>query len=117
MTIPVEAKTLRLLLPGLPQEEGELWAGKMTAHSAFSFGDALTYAGYKDVPVSYLVCEEDLLIPAVSQTRMIDLIEQESSRKVDVTKIPAGHAPNVTATQAVVDWIVHVASKDENFGV
>lgn len=94
-----------------------MWAGKMTAHSAVSFGDPLTYAGYKDVPVSYLVCEEDLVIPAGSQSRMVDLVEQESSRKVDVTKIPAGHAPNATAAQAVVDWIIHVAEKDENLGV
>ncbi|KAK7719673.1 hypothetical protein SLS64_001852 [Diaporthe eres] len=111
------ANTLRLLVPGLPQGEGEAWAGKMTAHSAASFGDALTYAGYKDVPVSYLVCEEDLVIPAGSQSRMVDLVEQETGRKVDVTKIPAGHAPNATATQAVVDWIIHVAEKDENLGI
>lgn len=86
----------------------------MTAHSAASFGDALTYAGYNDVPVSYLVCEEDLVIPGGSQSRMIDLVEQESSRKVDVTRISAGHAPNVTATQELVDWIIYVAKKDEN---
>lgn len=86
----------------------------MTAHSAASFGDPLTYAGYKDVPVSYLLCEEDLVIPEGNQSRMINLIEQEGSRKVDVTRIPAGHAPNITATQAVVDWITHVAKKAEN---
>lgn len=104
------------MVPGLPQEEGEAWAGKMTAHSAASFGGALTYAGYKDVPVSYLICEEDLIIPAGSQSRMVDLVEHETSRKVDVTRIPAGHAPNITATQAVVDWIINVAKKDENIG-
>lgn len=116
LTIPVTAKTVRLLVPGLPQADGEAWAGKMTAHSAASFGDALTYAGYKDVPVSYLICEEDPVIPAGSQSRMIGLVEQESGRKVDVTRLPAGHAPNITATQAVVDWIIHVANLDGNSG-
>lgn len=114
MTIPITANALRLLLPSLPKEEGEAWAGMMTAHSAVSFGDPLTYAGYKDVPVSYLVCEEDSVIPAGSQNRMINLVEQEGGRKVDVTRIPAGHAPNITATEAVVDWITHVAKKAEN---
>jgi len=45
---------------------------------------------------------------------MVVMIEQEASRKVDVARIPAGHAPNITATQAVVDWIIQVAKKNEN---
>lgn len=79
----------------------------MTAHSAVSFGDPLTHAGYKDVPVSYLVGEEDLVIPAGNQAHMVDLIERNGGRKVDVMKIKASHAPNITATQAVIDWITH----------
>ncbi|POS77082.1 hypothetical protein DHEL01_v204519 [Diaporthe helianthi] len=111
MSVPITANNLRVLVPGLPREEAEKWGGLMTAQSAVSFGDPLTYAGYKDVPVSYLICEEDLVILAGNQKRMVDLIEQ-GGRKVDVTSIPAGHTPNITATQAVVEWITHVANKD-----
>lgn len=101
-------------MPGLPREEAEKWAGLMTAQSGVSYGDPLTHAGYKDVPVSYLICEKDSVIPAGNQRRMVDLIKQEGSRKVDVTSIPEGHAPNITATQAVVEWITHVANQDAN---
>ena len=93
-----------------------MWVGKMTAHSAASFGDALTHAGYKDVQVLFLMREEDPVIPAGRQSRMVDLVEQESGREVDVTRIPAGQAPNITATQAVVDCIIHVANHNKNFG-
>lgn len=42
---------------------------------------------------------------------MIELIERESGNKVDVTRVQAGHAPNVTALGEVVDWIVLMAEK------
>jgi hypothetical protein len=71
----------------------------------------LTYAGYKDVPVSYLFCEEDLCIPAKIQTAEIEMMEKESEKKVNVTSIKANHCPNVTATQKVIDWILNVAGR------
>lgn len=37
---------------------------------------------------------------------MIELVERESGNRVDVTRIKAGHAPNVTAVEEVADWIV-----------
>ena len=48
----------------LPKEEGEVWVKKMPHHSAICFAGELTYAAYKDIPVAYLLCEEDLVIPA-----------------------------------------------------
>jgi nicotinamidase-related amidase len=93
-------------------EEGTAWVKRFPKHSAISFENPLTYAGYKEVPCSYLLCEDDLCIPADVQRAGIDMIERESGgRKVDVTSIKADHCPNWTAKQAVVDWIVDVAGK------
>jgi pimeloyl-ACP methyl ester carboxylesterase len=80
-------------------------------HSAISFGGALTYAGYKDIPVSYLFCEDDLTIPAKNQLEGIALIEKESGKKVVVTSIKTGHGPHASAPQKVIDWILDVAGK------
>jgi len=95
----------------LPKEEGEAWIKKFPRHSAVSFAGELTYAGYKDIPVSYLFCEEDLCIPAKNQREGIELIEKVSGKKVDVTSIKAGHCPTASAPQKVIDWILNVARK------
>lgn len=84
---------------------------KFPHHSAVSFAGELTYAGYKDIPVSYLLCEEDLCIPVNIQRQGIDLIEKVSGKKVDVTSIKAGHCPTESAPQKVIDWILDVARK------
>ena len=95
----------------MPLEEAVFWIRKMTKHSSATFTNELTHAGYKDIPVSYLFCEEDKCIPPKNQRIGIDLIERVSGSKVEVTSIKTDHVPNVSAPQLVVDWIVGVAEK------
>jgi hypothetical protein len=95
----------------LPVEEGVAWMKKFPRHSAVSFGSELTHAGYKDIPVSWLLCEEDLCVPEKNQRETIGLIERVSGKEVDVTSIKTGHCPPASAPQKVVDWILEVAGK------
>jgi hypothetical protein len=83
----------------------------MPCHSGVCFTNELTYAGYKDIPVSYLTCEEDLVIPLKNQKLGIEKIEKLSGKKVDVTSIKTGHIPPASHPQLVVDWILDVAGK------
>jgi pimeloyl-ACP methyl ester carboxylesterase len=89
----------------LPFEEGLAFAKQMPQHSAPSFGGALTYPGYKYVPVSYLFCEEDLTVPPEMQQRFIDLLQKESEGKVVVSKCTAGHVPHLSQPDAVIEAI------------
>lgn len=107
------AATAAVCLNHLSPEEGEAWIKKFPKHSAISFACELTYAGYKDAPSSYLLCEEDLCILPNIQRAGIKMIEEESGNKVNVTSIRADHCPNITSTQQVVDWIVNIAGRTE----
>jgi len=100
------ARSASLTFNDISLEEGIKWTEKFHGHSVLCFGDALTYAGYQDIPVSYLVCENDLVIPIKNQRDGIELIEKVSGRKVDVTSIQTGHVPMVSAPEKVVDWIL-----------
>jgi hypothetical protein len=87
------------------------WIKRFPAHSATSFVNELTHAGYKDVDVAWLFCEKDLVIPPAVQQTAIDMIERESGRKVDVASIPRDHCPIAGYPDEVADWIVTVAGK------
>ena len=106
-----------LVFSDLPPAEGLVWAKRFARHSAAAFADPLTHAGYRDFPVSYLVCEKDKTIPPAVQRAGIATIEEAaagaggSGRKVDVTALEADHVPMVSELQKVVDWIVRVAEK------
>jgi len=95
----------------LPLEQALAWNNQFALHSAVSFTNPLTHAGYKDVPVSYLVCEEDIVITSEIQRREIEMIENETGTKVDVTSIKAGHCPTTSVNDQVVDWLLKVAQK------
>lgn len=96
----------------LPQSEAEKWMSLLPQHSAASFSNELTYAGWKHVPVSYLVCEDDKVLSPGSQRSWIELIERESENKVDVRSLKADHGPVVSATEEVVDWFVSLVGRE-----
>lgn len=104
--MPDIEKTVAMSFSDIPREEALPFARRMTKHSAASFANPLTYAGYKDVPVSYLLCEEDLAISPSVQKAGIELIERESGRPVEVTSLKAGHCPTFSKPQEVEDWVV-----------
>ncbi|EXJ73903.1 uncharacterized protein A1O5_02197 [Cladophialophora psammophila CBS 110553] len=105
--------TARMICQELPPKEGEAIVTGFAKHSAQSFGNQLTHAGYKDIPVSYLLCEEDLAGPPDFQREMIAMIAEASGRKVDVTSIKAGHCPNLTAKDETIEWVLNVVRKAE----
>ncbi|RWA11421.1 hypothetical protein EKO27_g3676 [Xylaria grammica] len=103
--------TAKVVFSDISLEEGKYWARKLVKHSAASFASKLTYAGYNDVPVSYLVAEDDQSIAPATQKSQIEMIERTSGNKVDVSSVNSGHVPPVSHPQHVIDWVLSVAQK------
>ena len=95
----------------MPKEEGEAAAAQLVTHSGPSFATPVTHAGFKDVHVYWLICEDDLAVPPNIQRGRIAMIEEETGRKVDVTAIDADHVAAWTAPQLVIDWVLGVVEK------
>jgi pimeloyl-ACP methyl ester carboxylesterase len=106
------SKCAELLLSDLPQQQAEAVIAGLARHSSVSFGGALTHPGYKDVPVSYLVCEDDQAVPVKTQREEIAMMDEESGRKVDVSYINTGHCPHISAPEKVVKWVLSMVGKD-----
>jgi hypothetical protein len=102
-------RTCRIVASDLPFEKARPYFDNWPKHSGPSFMDALTHEGWRDVPVSYLLCEQDVCLSPEFQRSGIEMIEKETGRKVDVTRLEAGHAPNVSQPEKVLDWIVKMA--------
>lgn len=106
----------RAVISELPPEEGEAVIRSFAKHSARSFVDPLTHAGYMDIPASFLFCEKDTAGPPAFQQAWIEAVEQASGRKVDVTKIQSGHMMNLTNEQDLIDFLVNRAKAIEARG-
>ncbi|KAJ9607742.1 hypothetical protein H2200_007820 [Cladophialophora chaetospira] len=90
-------ESAKLTFSDMPLEEGMEWVKKMPYHSAPSFEGQLTYPGYNNIPVSFIFCDKDVILPPEFQTSVIESIEKESGKKVDVHHLNIGHCPNVSA--------------------
>ncbi|KAF2710986.1 alpha/beta-hydrolase [Pleomassaria siparia CBS 279.74] len=88
----------------LPASEREYWTSKLELHSFATQKAKSTGASWKDIPTSYLVCEDDRAIPAVFQDMMIDRVK-EMGGDIEVKRIKASHSPFLSMPDAVVDWI------------
>ncbi|KAL1861008.1 hypothetical protein Plec18170_001523 [Paecilomyces lecythidis] len=95
----------------LPKDEAEKWAKMSTRHSGSTFPATLSHAGFKDVPVSYLLCTKDLAQEPDLQRASLAMMEKQIGGKVDVTEIDAGHAPNASRPKEVADWIISMAER------
>jgi pimeloyl-ACP methyl ester carboxylesterase len=96
MTLDVQVNST-LTFSDLPAEQALELAKQMEDHSTPSFKEKLTYPGYNDVEVHYIVCEQDKVIPPVFQRGMIEGIKASSGRDVTVHTLESGHVP--TASQ------------------
>jgi len=107
------AKSAPVNFSDLPPGEALSWAANMPNHAAASFGQNITYAAYKDVPVSYLFCEEDKVVTPELQNKIIAGMEsQMGGRRVDRHSVRAGHCVNASQPKTVAA-VVRRALGDE----
>ena len=85
----------------------------MGRHSNLSFTSKVTHAGWKEVPVSWILCELDYIIAPDVQKAYVKRIEEEGGKKVDLCSLATGHAPNATAPEKLAEVLVEIAGKEK----
>ena len=94
-----------------PEERAIAWARAAPKHSALSFASPLTYAAYKNIPSSYILCELDEIIPPSKQDQYVNNIALATGTVVDVHRLKTNHVPNLTAPQEVAKVILEIVNK------
>lgn len=68
-----------------------------------------TAASWQTIPTSYLLCEDDLAIPAAAQEGMIKGVEEAGGGEIEVTRIKSGHSPFLSKPDETAAWLQKVA--------
>src|SRR5208282_5415418 len=89
----------------LSEAEGLKWAALMPGHAIGSFVAKMSYGGYKYVPVTYLLCEGDKILPPDFQKSMIEYARTVTESTVDVVSCTAGHGAMISQPDKVVETI------------
>ncbi|KAF8205330.1 Alpha/beta hydrolase fold-1 [Mycena galopus ATCC 62051] len=91
----------------LPAEEALVLASQTADHSAASFVQPLTYGAHKDIPVSFLLCENDKLMAPALQDKIIAGMESEmGGRTVDRYVVKSDHAIHASQPKTMADVVM-----------
>ncbi|RAK73343.1 alpha/beta hydrolase [Aspergillus fijiensis CBS 313.89] len=94
------ANPQKLLFGDLSEEEQRRWTGVLRPQPAQGWDATVEYAGWRDVPSVYLVCEADQALPVGLQEQ---LAATAGSR---VERCSAGHVPQVGQPERVAEVVL-----------
>lgn len=79
------------------------------SHSCVSWLGNLTYPAYKYIPTTYVIPTDDRVIPTEYQKSMLAAAQKDGAEGIKMLSLETGHAPMVTAPEAVAKILVAVA--------
>ncbi|KAI1621738.1 Alpha/beta hydrolase fold-1 [Exophiala viscosa] len=95
----------QLFYQDLPADQQKYWAAQLKHHVAQSQLDPVNRVAYKNIPVSYLYCENDQALPLQFQKLMV----KQCGVEVKEYTCDAGHSPFLSQPDMFVDCIVQAA--------
>jgi hypothetical protein len=87
------------------------WVRKMKLQSTVNFDSKLTFAGFKNIPSSWILCTKDIILPPDFQRSCIKRIEAGSGRAVRAYELATDHCPNASAPQELAELLAKVVSE------
>jgi pimeloyl-ACP methyl ester carboxylesterase len=93
-----------------PEERALAWAKAAPKQSALSFASPVTYTAFKDIPSSYIFCEQDQVVPPALQEEYVKNIKIVAGGVVDLHRLDSNHVPNLTATEILAKVILKIAA-------
>jgi pimeloyl-ACP methyl ester carboxylesterase len=85
---------------------------QLAHHSEAAFGERVTELAYESIPVAYVVCERDLIVVPERQRLFVGVLEEARGEgEVEVYNLDAGHCPNWSCPEKVVDVLVECAGR------
>jgi pimeloyl-ACP methyl ester carboxylesterase len=88
-----------LLFNDIPASTAESWLSKLQCQPATGWADTIAYAGWKDIPSVYLICEKDGILPKELQAQMAEA----AGSKVETCS--SGHMVMLSQPEKVVEVI------------
>lgn len=100
----------------LPLDEQKHWFSLTERHALATFKDTTPAASWMEIPTSYLLCEDDLAIPAAAQEAMAAKAK-ELGGDIEVTRIKSGHSPFLSRVEETVEWVEGVVARGKGGAV
>jgi pimeloyl-ACP methyl ester carboxylesterase len=98
----------KLFYNDLSPEDAGIWKSRSLKHSTATLKDrANVYAGWADVPLSYVFCTKDGAIPVQAQEAMVAAARKAGASVITKT-LEAGHSPFLSKDEETVGAFLEI---------
>ncbi|KAF2736855.1 alpha/beta-hydrolase [Polyplosphaeria fusca] len=94
----------------LPPADQEKYAAMIKKHSFGTKKAKSTGAAWREIPLTYLICEDDLAIPLFAQELMTNAVK-DMGGEIETERLKSSHSPFLSHPNYVVDWIRRAAGE------
>ncbi|KAF2467182.1 alpha/beta-hydrolase [Lindgomyces ingoldianus] len=94
----------------LPQEDQMIYGGQTKPHSAASFRDPLTHAGYEHIPTTVVIGELDRAYSPKVQHENVDAVIAKGVGQVKKVVLPVDHIPMLAHPDEIVSVLLGAAT-------
>lgn len=94
-----------ILFNDLSPSDASYWISKLSCQPASGWDDVVDYVGWKNVPSTYLLCEQDALLDLEMQTQMAKWAGSE------IERCNAGHCCMIGQPQRVMEVVRKAAGE------
>ena len=85
------------VLSDLPPDKGVETIRKFSPQSTRSFTDKVVHDAFRHIQASWILCEQDAVLPPDWQKGKIEFLKSvRPDKRVDVLSLDAGHCPNAS---------------------
>jgi hypothetical protein len=85
------------------------WFSMLLKHSKAAQFAAVSHEAWREVPVTYLLCEKDQALPVEVQKMMIGRIKEAGGKVGTVESCEGSHSPFLSMPETVVEVVVRAA--------
>ncbi|KKZ66552.1 hypothetical protein EMCG_07666 [[Emmonsia] crescens] len=99
--------TRQLMYDGCDPKDVDEAFDLLGAHPLALMAVPVTYTAYREIPSTFILCENDLIIPPYIQEKMV----AQAGDAMDVVRCKEGHAPYLSNPRLVADCIRRAAGE------
>lgn len=85
------------------------WAAQLTKHPKAAQYTAVSHEAFREVPVMYLLCEQDQALPVEVQRMMVRRIEEAGVENVVLESCGGSHSPFLSMPEKVTEVVARAA--------
>ncbi|KAH8629886.1 hypothetical protein IG631_14463 [Alternaria alternata] len=109
--VSFQADLVDRLYHDVPRQEAEEMIAALRPHALGALqGKMKSPAAWREIPVAYMICEEDRALPAGAQDAMIQGVKAAGADVV-IERVAASHSPYLSQPDTVVKFLLRAAGE------